>query len=258
VTDKHLAPVIKTWLQGTDRPPPDSHRSTGQIMARLPERERRRRWWPFHRQTLPVNEAPTTGQTTDYQPSPIPATNGHTPTVTGRTQSMFSPIKAITAGALVFAIGGVLLIAQPFDQQDVAVPGAQPDEGGVTGVTVTVTQECVEFDPCRWTASDPRLTGIGRVVWGDEVMADELADGEEAGLQWISQTFEGPEGIWTGHVYVLWGRPTQNFLVLSGTGANEGWHYIASGTEPYPPVGDFEWIGTLYEGELPPFPEPAE
>ena len=30
---------------------------------------------------------------------------------------MFSPAKAITAGALVFAIGGVMLMAQPFHQQ---------------------------------------------------------------------------------------------------------------------------------------------
>jgi len=29
---------------------------------------------------------------------------------------MFSPAQVITAGALVFALGGVLLIAQPFDQ----------------------------------------------------------------------------------------------------------------------------------------------
>ncbi len=33
---------------------------------------------------------------------------------------------------------------------------------------------------------------------------------------------------------------------------NEGWQYIASGTDPEPD-GDFEWIGTLYEGELPPY-----
>jgi len=57
-------------------------------------------------------------------------------------------------------------------------------------------------------------------------------------------------------VYAPWGEPTQNFLVLSGTGANEGWQYIASGTDP-DTDGDFEWIGTLYEGELPPFPETA-
>jgi hypothetical protein len=37
---------------------------------------------------------------------------------------MFSPVKAIATGALVFAIGGAMLIAQPFDQQG-SVPGAE-------------------------------------------------------------------------------------------------------------------------------------
>ena len=37
---------------------------------------------------------------------------------------MFSPVKTITAGALAFAIGGVFLVAQPFDQRSEA-PGAE-------------------------------------------------------------------------------------------------------------------------------------
>ena len=78
-----------------------------------------------------------------------------------------------------------------------------------------------------------------------------------AGFTWMDVLFEGPEDGWIGHVYALWGEPTQNFLVLSGTGANEGWHYIASSIDPEPD-GDFDWVGTLYEGELPPFPQPAE
>jgi hypothetical protein len=43
---------------------------------------------------------------------------------------MFSPANAITAGALVFAIGGVMLIAQPFEQQG-SVPGAATDEASL-------------------------------------------------------------------------------------------------------------------------------
>ena len=50
---------------------------------------------------------------------------------------MFSPVKAITAGALVFALGGVLLIAQPFDQQGGSVPGAATDADIVPPVEVT-------------------------------------------------------------------------------------------------------------------------
>ena len=37
---------------------------------------------------------------------------------------MFSPAKAATVGALAFAIGGVMLVAQPFRQASVTTPGA--------------------------------------------------------------------------------------------------------------------------------------
>lgn len=96
-----------------------------------------------------------------------------------------------------------------------------------------------------------RTGGVG--VEGD----DDI--GLAAGFNWMDVSSEGPAGGWTGHVYALWGRPVQNFLVLSGTGANDGWHDIASGTDTLPD-GDFDWIGTLYEGELPPYGplEPSE
>ena len=37
---------------------------------------------------------------------------------------MFSPIKALATGAVVFALGGVLLLAQPMPGQDADTPGA--------------------------------------------------------------------------------------------------------------------------------------
>jgi hypothetical protein len=124
---------------------------------------------------------------------------------------------------------------------------AQDEAEEPTGVRVTVTQECAGGSLCIWTASDPRLPGtLAHDFFTGEVEA------EGAGFVWIDVMSEGPEGGWTGHVYALFGEPTQNFLVLSGTGANEGWQYIASGTDP-DTDGDFEWIGTLYEGEPPPY-----
>ena len=122
MTNKQLSPVVRAWLQRTDVGPEDVHRSTGLVSARVEQTRQRGRWWPLP----PIrhdHQPPTTDQTSNAQPSPIPASNGHTPTVIGRTQSMLSPVKAITAGALVFAIGGALLIAQPFDQHG-SVPGA--------------------------------------------------------------------------------------------------------------------------------------
>jgi hypothetical protein len=127
---------------------------------------------------------------------------------------------------------------------------AQDEAEEPTGVRVTVTQECADRSICIWTPSDPRLpdTLTTDIFTG---FVDVVGDGD-AGFAWMEQSSEGPDGGWTGYVYALWGEPTQNFLVLSGNGANEGWHYIASGTDP-DTDGDFEWIGTLYEGELPPY-----
>ena len=79
---------------------------------------------------------------------------------------MLSPVKAITAGALVFAIGGVLLIAQPFEQQGV-VPGA----------TISEPSEAVEF-----TATIP---------WGPEIAAgtsEVLASGVVEQVGWAHRT----------------------------------------------------------------------
>jgi hypothetical protein len=74
---------------------------------------------------------------------------------------MFSPVKAITAGALVFALGGAFLIAQPFDQQG-SVPGAATD--AEPAQTVEVTGQVTFSHPTHpevWTTNDPRLTGKG-------------------------------------------------------------------------------------------------
>ena len=170
---------------------------------------------------------------------------------------MFSPVKAITAGALVFAIGGAFLIAQPFGQQGDSAPGAQSTF--LPGVEVTVTPTC-DVPRCTWTASDPRLTGTVTIRNGTSTFLGGHGGGitppvGDDPFEWWGSTFEGPEGSWTGHVYIMWGdepEPTQNFLVLSGAGANEGWQFVASGIDPESD-GDFEWTGVMYEGELPPY-----
>jgi hypothetical protein len=117
---------VRDWIRQTEAQPPDAHQSARQVMARLPEVRQRPRWWPFPVLYRRAQSAPMTiDQATEYQPAPIPAANGHTPTVIGRTQTMFSPAKAITAAALVFGIGSAVLIAQPFSQQVEVAPGAE-------------------------------------------------------------------------------------------------------------------------------------
>ena len=189
MNDDQLLREVGTWLVDGDPTPPDARESVRQAMARTPGVRQRR---PLVAAAGPRSTAgpATTDQTTEFQPSPIPATNGHTPTVIGRTQPMFSPAKAITAAALVFGIGGAMLIAQPFDQQGSSVPGAATDPGTVAPVWVTGTESigpaCEEAtsstddgvvartrgwhcDQQTWETSDPRLTGDVTATWNADV-----------------------------------------------------------------------------------------
>ena len=84
---------------------------------------------------------------------------------------MFSPVKAITAGALVFALGGMFLIAQPFGQQGATVPGAATDE---VAPNTEFTAEwgftsgcCVVVEP----ASDPRFAGVMSASFVDDELS---------------------------------------------------------------------------------------
>jgi hypothetical protein len=136
--DELEAPFLDEWLQDTEVTPPDPHQGARRVASRLPHAKQVGRWLPFvvfQRKA----QTPMATDTAEYQPSPIPATNGHSPTVLGRTKFMFSPVKAITAGAIVFAIGGALLIAQPFDQQGEGVPGAETDVEAMRPALVTGT-----------------------------------------------------------------------------------------------------------------------
>jgi hypothetical protein len=111
VKDERFWALLGTWLKDTATSPPDPQQTARKVAERLPQTPQvRRRWWLPSLRREPAHLT-ASKERTEYQPTPIPATNGHSATVTGRTQSMFSPVKAITAGALVFALGGVLLIA---------------------------------------------------------------------------------------------------------------------------------------------------
>ncbi len=192
-----------------------------------------------------------------------PSAYGGTPIVNRRTRIMFSPVKAIIAGALVFALGGLYLVAGPIDQPKTAVPGAEVTEAPLA---VSVGSACgnVLAVPvvCTWTASDPRLTGSMTHEWirpkvvDGQITADLSDDGVRVG--WADAAVEGPEGDWIGYQYAVWSDdPTQLFILLSGQGAYEGWHFVASTVDPGTP-GDSDWTGVMYQGEPPPLGPPVD
>jgi len=246
-----MTPEVREWMKRTDADPPDAQQSARQVMAGLPEVRQRRRWWPF-----PVfyrkAQTPSSTNTSEHQPTSIPSANGHTPTVLGRTQSMFSPVKAVTAGALVFALGGVLLIAQPFDQQGGGVPGAATDadivppvevsghvrEDGCSGTDYEGPFEdsgahaalytCSTDTGSQWSFSDPRLEGTGtRIV---EEVTFELGDVSDVYIASNALSIENDGGTWRERPRT-WLMPDgiatfdwlpQEVLVLEGSGDYEG------------------------------------
>ena len=271
MTDEKLGLDLARWMKDAEFAPTDASRSAHQVATRLPQtRQLGRRWWlPSSKRTQAI--PPTTDQTTEYQPTPILATNGQSATVTGRTQSMFTPVKAITAGALVFAIGGVLLIAQPFDQQS-SVPGAAIDDESMTPALVTgflvypedspssellPSYEKTEVDGIargRWldTAdvemSDPRLSGAFTNDYSVERFDDLATD-----LGWGTVRVENDAGFWEGqsvHTTNIAARGEVAYYELVGHGAFDGLSAVVFETETS--SGKWALSGIIFPGSQPP------
>ena len=143
---------------------------------------------------------------------------------------------------LCLALGETQLVAQTPSQ--------------LRGTETTADQECgnllAKDIVCTWVASDPRLTGTLTHSW---VMIPG-----DPGVGWAPATLEGPEGDWTGHLYVTWTDPARLFVFLSGDGDYAGWQYMASTIDDGERMASSQWVGMVYEGEPPPFGpvEPAE
>jgi hypothetical protein len=192
-----------------------------------------------------------------------------TPTVIGRTQSMFSPVKTITAGAIVFALGGVLLIAQPFEQQG-RVPGAATDDSRVAtyvhgewmgDACCGDEVETHDGDGNRLTlrnmtdggpvlSNDPRLEGTFSMVWNLDEFA-QLDSVERAELSWGEFRIENEGGVWFGTASNVrdleqpdWTSHT--VYQLTGEDGYEGLSALLFSTN------DDTWAGIVFPGDLPP------
>lgn len=274
MNDERMQSVLEDWLMARDAAPEDVRRSARQVMKRKARVRQRSRWWP-----VPVlyrrAKTPTRSDTTEYQPSPIPASTGHTTTVIGRTQTMFSPVKAITAGALVFALAGAFLIAQPFEQRG-TVPGAQTEAIAPMWVTgdIQPAPSCsssdVEVDgdvrrsrneecnPQTWTSSDPRLTGEVSRRWNEDTYrTDErsISVGTQAAY------LRNDNGGWAcSNRYLAESSGTYaeslsglTFTCIGG-GGYEGLSALLVVSESAEVYSE-EFVGVIFSGDLPPLPE---
>jgi hypothetical protein len=194
---------------------------------------------------------------------------------------MLSPVKAITAGALVFALGGVLLIAQPFDQQGATVPGAATD-GVDPGPAAYVHGLMFEGDG-GWdeveTYDDDgnRLTLRDSVMSGNVEMDDQRLSGaykmtisidefpqpdtdDRVEVHWGELTITNDQGGWSGTWKSTYDSEQSEevdpaLYELTGAGAYEGLSALLAPTGSTEDVGDF-WelplAGAIFPSPLPP------
>jgi hypothetical protein len=236
--DEKYTPEVGTWLKGREVAPRDSRDAARRTATRLPHIRQRSRWRP-----LPVfyrrNKTASTIDTREHQLTAIPATNGHIPTVIGRTQTMFSPAKAITAAALVFGLGGVLLIAQPFGQQADVAPGAESADfvEPVEFTAVLTPGPWVSYPTCEVIGGMSQCQGE---AWTPDIteVSDSRLDGEMTlsanQNKWpgqpmlVMETYRitNEDGAWQGSfpsVYESFSTPSgAQSVVLVGEGAYEG------------------------------------
>ena len=266
---------LHDWLDDTVGQTPDPVEGTRQVMSQVEETSQVGRWLPFtvfHRNAKA--KTPTTADTKAYQPGPISATNGQTATITGRTQSMLSPAKAITAGALVLALGGVMLIAQPFDQQE-SVPAAEGEPVAATWVTgnIIYAPSCsgpdseqdgavrhdwnYECSPQRWTASDPRLSGEAASLWNEDVYQ---TDNGFVAVNTTADFLKNDDGGWacsSPNLYEGFGQfPTYltgKTATCVGQGGYEGLSALLVIQES---EASHPFVGLIFSGGFPPLPEP--
>jgi hypothetical protein len=281
MNDEQMQPILDTFYRDREIARPKVQTGVASVMTQVPRTRQRSRRWPF-----PVfsrrTETPTATDTADYQPSPIPATNGHSPTVLVRTQSMFSPVKAITAGALVFALGGVLLIAQPFDQQGRSVPGAATDGvgQGAAAVSGQIDSMVRGDEPDFIYGGDPNDGGfeyyrneeyLGRAEMSDERLSGEVhltlnddrwgeyEEPETVAVHWGTVSIENDAGTWLGtHTFVEGHAEglVAHHMELVGSGAYEGLSAILYASEDGEHVPGREVAslvyGAVFPGNLPP------
>lgn len=237
MSDEQMQSLLDAWFRDTDVTPPDTRRTASRLMARVPKVRQRGRWLPFplFRRTSP---APVVTDTPGrYQPSLVSAVNGHTPIAIGRTRLMLSPARFILVGALVFAIGGALLIDRPLGQPAEIAPAAEVGDYAVpvefTAVMASLTQQA--SPTCETVRGMTECLGLvtsGRMSAASDPRLDGLILASMNQNQWPLQPFmdtvslriSNDVGAWQGSFVGV--REASGLspatLVLVGEGAYEG------------------------------------
>lgn len=236
-TDEQMNDIVDTWLESTNDSPHSAPLTVARVMARLPQTRQRRTWWPL---SLRGRAAVTTPDTSHKVAGSVTkaAVSGRSPTLTGSTRSMLSPVKIVTTGAVLAAVS-VLLIAQPFDRADDPAPAIQ--------VPATESGPLAEARQLHTATAlgDGRVLVIGGKTPLDGPNTGALATAE----MWdpVSGDF-GPAGSLTaaryGHTATL--LSDGRVLVVGGYGNDALWLDTAEIWDPA--TGEFTPAGSLNVG----------
>jgi hypothetical protein len=159
------------------------------------------------------------------------------------------------------------------DAPDPSGPPAEPEVVWVTG-SITNAPSCVDpktsvekfvgihhrgytCGPQVWSASDPRLSGMGTTTWNDDVYPS--AEGGRAAINTASVRLENDAGAWVctasptaTHLAEMHdGQPIPRWLECVGRGGHEGLIAVLSVSDD---VDDRTIEGVLLRGSLPPAP----
>jgi hypothetical protein len=194
MNDEQMAPVLRAWLRQRDVPPVDPVRTAAQVGARLPRVRQRRRWPPLpslgrRRDTF------ARGQVSGKHSNGAPI--DHVPAVTGTTRTVLDPVKAITAAALVIAVGAAFLVAQPFGRSGGDAPTAAQDVGVMLPTEVTGTYQ---GHSCQY--GDGEIDGQVRTSVRICTVRNEWSDPRLQGTETYRDSgasYLGDEGVYIGH-----------------------------------------------------------
>lgn len=187
---------------------------------------------------------------------------------------MFSPARAISVSTLALAIGGVLLISQPFTLHGAGALGAEVDvehaepvevtgsgfAGPCSGSSETEVVDGVSYESglscrTRWEMSDPRLDGA--VTWTSTSGQDGVV-----GFGYSAVSIEHAGGTWrqrpaTSIEFPGADAPEVEYFVLDGDGDYEGLIALLTLVDDTESEADWRLHGFIIDGAFPPPPENA-
>jgi hypothetical protein len=274
--DQELAPIVEAWLKQTADSPYAPRVGVGRVMTRVRQTGRRGRLASFLR-IGHVSVTPLGVEVPQHRTGPTPARADDPIPVTRRTATMFTLARSITTAAIVFTLGGAMLIGRPLEYLGFGVPEAsseaatqptwvtgkialaascsQPTRETVDGVVHERGYRCA---PQKWALDDPRVSGDVTLLWDADVHDVGAFSVSVSADTWV---IHGEGGDWTCHSrqvgqgYGLWAGSDLVHLACAGEGGHEG--LLAALEIDWSASGGPTVQGLIHAGELLEHPEPA-